>query len=124
MTAARCSPTTFALIYNTFPQLHMTHIRYAYAKALGSSLCGLELLAIMPYSGLCSTVAIASQAPLVPLVLDFQIANGTQTPQDINQNMLGGTGPPWYSGRRSPRSGEMSGCHCARNVIAVRHVSQ
>lgn len=28
------------------------------------------------------------------------------------------TGPPLYSGRRSPRCGWMSGCHCARNVIA------
>jgi len=37
------------------------------------------------------------------------------------QNMpFDATGPPLYSGRRSARSGAMSGCHCARKVIAAR----
>ena len=33
------------------------------------------------------------------------------------------TGPLLYSGRRSLRSGLMSGCHCAKNVIATEAVS-
>ena len=37
----------------------------------------------------------------------------------LNQKKLSPfTGPPLYSGLRSPRCGWMSGCHCARNVIA------
>lgn len=37
-----------------------------------------------------------------------------------NQNMLPPFTGPWLnSGRRSLRSGAISGCHCARNVITV-----
>ena len=41
------------------------------------------------------------------------------------QNMpFDATGPPLYSGRRSARSGAMSGCHWARKVIATRKKHQ